>query len=513
MIVETIKNNIYVNKVVCKKKEIIMLEEDIIVPDIKPDILNTVSTSGNVCIYKKEVLDEKIKIDGAINFYLIYLADSEESGTRSINSNIDFSKLIEIKGCNSDMILDSNIYIRNIECKVLNGRKVNVKIMLEIYVVLYMQEEINIIEDLKNIEDIQKLNKSIMLNKSTGRGQTKIYAKDTIILDNIDNLVEILSVDISIINSDLKLSYNKVLVKSDANVKIMYLTDDNRICNIETNIPVMGFIDLPDISEVNICDIKYEIKNIIVKPNNVEEHSIYVEIEIEVMCSSYENMKVEIMQDIYSPSKDIKFKSKSVRTMCDKHITKGIFKMDENIEVEGVDSSNKICDVKILPQIQTEEVLEGRIIYKGNLDLKILYLSDLNLNSKNIKIPFEFNLEDTNINSNYDTETKINILSQDFIVINDNTINSRIELEFVTDVSKNVKMNVIDEIEADERLEYNYSIVIYFVKRGETLWEIAKKFGSRIEDIVAVNNIENTDIINEGQQLFIPRYQMSAIAR
>lgn len=511
MVVDTIKNSLYVNKIVCKKKEMVVLEEDIIVPDIKPDILNTISTSGNICIYKKEVLDEKVKIDGAINFYLVYLADSVECGTRSINSNIDFSKSIEIKGCNPEMILDSNICIKNIECKVLNGRKVNVKIMLEIYVTLYMQEEINMIEDVKDIEDIQKLNKSMMLNQSIGRGQTKIYAKDTIMIENIDNLVEILSVDVNIINSDLKLSYNKVLVKSDANVKIMYLTDDNRICNIETVIPVMGFIDMPDISDDNICDIRYEIKNVVVKPNNIEEHSIYVEIEIEAMCSSYENRKVEIMQDLYSPSKDIKFKSKNVKTMCDKHVTKGILKIDENIEVEGMNGSDKICDVKITPQIETENVLEGRIIYNGNLDLRILYLSDINLNSKNIKIPFEFNLEDSFINSNYDVETNINILSQDFIVINDNTINSKIELEFTTNVSKNMQMNIIDEIEVDERLEDNYSMVIYFVKKGETLWDIAKKFGSRIEDIVAVNDIEDENKINEGQQLFIPRYQVRAV--
>ena len=35
MVVETIKNSICVNKIICKKKEIVVLEEDIIVPDIK----------------------------------------------------------------------------------------------------------------------------------------------------------------------------------------------------------------------------------------------------------------------------------------------------------------------------------------------------------------------------------------------------------------------------------------------------------------------------------------------
>lgn len=36
------------------KKELIMVEGDMIVPDSKPDILNTICTSGVVCIYKKK---------------------------------------------------------------------------------------------------------------------------------------------------------------------------------------------------------------------------------------------------------------------------------------------------------------------------------------------------------------------------------------------------------------------------------------------------------------------------
>ena len=67
MVVETIKENLCVNKLVATKKELIMVEGDMIVPDSKPDILNTICTSGVVCIYKKEVQEDKIRIDGNIN--------------------------------------------------------------------------------------------------------------------------------------------------------------------------------------------------------------------------------------------------------------------------------------------------------------------------------------------------------------------------------------------------------------------------------------------------------------
>ena len=45
----------------------------------------------------------------------------------------------------------------------------------------------------------------------------------------------------------MKISYNKILTKAEANVKIMYLTEDNRIGTISSKIPIVGFIDIPDV--------------------------------------------------------------------------------------------------------------------------------------------------------------------------------------------------------------------------------------------------------------------------
>ena len=49
-------------------------------------------------------------------------------------------------------------------------------------------------------------------------------------------------------------------------------------------------------------------------------------------------------------------------------------------------------------------------------------------------------------------------------------------------------------------------MVIYFVKPNDTIWNIAKRFGSTVDDIVRVNGIENPENIQVGKQLFIPRY-------
>ena len=286
MAIETIKDSLTLNQIIGQKRESFVVEEDCIVPDVKPDILNIISASGIVCIYKKEIMDEKIRLDGCVNTYIMYLADTEENQVRSLNTNIDFTQMIDVEKIKSEMNLDANVVLKGIEAHVLNGRKLHVKAILEIDAKVSSNENIEYAKEINNLRDVQCLNKEIQINSLIGTGNTKIYAKDTINIDEADNLVEVMRADVRITNRDVKTSYNKILIKSDLQVKIIYLTEDNRINIKEATIPVVGFIDLPNISEEHTCNVKYEIKNIIIKPNNVEEHSIYVEAEIEVYCEA-----------------------------------------------------------------------------------------------------------------------------------------------------------------------------------------------------------------------------------
>ena len=92
MLLETEKENVCINQLVGQKKDEIIVEGDVIVNDVKPDVLSIISTSGIPCIYKKEVMDGKIKLDGSINTYIIYLSDNDESTVRSLNTTLDFTR-------------------------------------------------------------------------------------------------------------------------------------------------------------------------------------------------------------------------------------------------------------------------------------------------------------------------------------------------------------------------------------------------------------------------------------
>ena len=483
-----------------------MVEEDFVVPDIKPDILNTIRTNGTVCVYKKEVMDGKVKIDGSINVYIMYLADDELSSVRSLNTTLDFSQTIDFDNVKEGMILEDKVNLKSIECRVLNGRKVNVKAMLDLELKITSNEEVEFVKELEEVKDVQLLNKNLTLNSLLGTGCTKVYAKDTIMIDSLDNLLEIMKVDFSIINRETKISYNKVLVKADACVRMVYLTEDNRICTTSNLIPVMGFIDMPDVTDENLCDVRYEVKNLLIKPNNIEEHSIYIEAELEINCNVFQSRELNIIQDLYSPSVNLVYKQKQIQAIAQKEIVKDVCSIREKQFISEI-GNHKIYDAQIKPTIINKTILKDRILYEGEMELNLLFDMDntARVETKNIIMPFTFNMDCMGVMPTSDIETNIEVVLQDFTIMPDESIDVKVDLEFEVNLSNNQNLQVIEEINVDESRENErYSLIIYFVKPGDTLWNIAKKFRSTVSNIVKVNGIEDENKINIGQQLFIP---------
>lgn len=507
MSIEVLQDNICINRLVERKKKEITLESSIIVPDVKPDIVKPIDLSGNVCIYKKEIINGRIKIDGTIDCNIIYLVDSVDESIRGLNSNIDFSEFLEIDSNISEADIDANIIIKNMECEVLNGRKVNLKATIELSARLYSNDGVNILKDINGARGIQKLNKIVQLNSMVGKNTAKSIAKENIILNQEEHVVEILKKEIRIINKDFKISYNKVVAKSEVSVKILYLTEDGRINYVEKIIPIMGFIDMENVTEENICDVKYCMKNILVKLNNTDENSIYLEIEVEISCYSYETKDVELIQDVYTPFSNIEYNRKSIKAMVGLQNISDKYAINEQILSPEI-SNSRIYNVSTTTNINTVKIVGSKAIYEGEAFVNILYESTevTRIDKKEFKFPINYEIDILEGMNEENLDIMLEVENYNVSSQGDN-IQVNIELNISTKMFKTIELNIIDNVEEKElENQEEYSIIVYFIKAGDTLWNIAKKYRSTVENIKQINNIEDEDKLEINQQLFIPRY-------
>ena len=514
MEIDVNKENVCINKLICEKKELIFVEEDMIVPDSKPDILNTINLTGNVCIYKNEAMDEKVKVEGSVNTYIMYLPDSQNDILRGLNANINFSQMIGVSESREGMNCITNVVVKSLECKVLNGRKINVRAGLEVNIKLYDNEDIEIISGINNIEGIQTLEKSLTINSLVGSGSTRVYVKDTLNIDDQDEILEILKSEINLVDNDIKISYNKVLSKCEAEVKIMYLTQDNRINTVQGRIPAVGFIDIQNVSEENTCDVKNEIKNILIRPNPAEEHSVYVEIELESMCMCYEKKEITTIQDMYSPTTDLSFTEKRVTTTSEKLVRTKNFTVTSKTNIPDL-SDGSLLDVEIMSSINKEQKTTSKIIYEGELSLNFIFIQGSStVNSKISKIPFDFSIDNPFMSEQVNVDTTDSIINKNFVVKPNGDVECSIDMEFIAEFYENIGINLIDNVQVNEMSrstsdDYD-SLIIYIVQPGDSLWKIAKRFKSTVEEIAVTNGIEDRDKINVGQKLYIPKFNYTS---
>ena len=489
------KNTVTINKKLITTKKVLEVSGDIIVPDIKPDIVSIINTNGIPYIYKEDVGTGRVRFDGNIDSFVVYLADNGE--TRSIGASLSFSDSIENTLIKETSFSKQQIHLENIEAKVLNERKISIKANLKVTLDVFEKEEVEITSDFNELDGIEKLKETVTIKSIVGTNKIKTSIKEDISVDNSFSVAEILKTNVEIGNLENKISYNKVLAKADAEVKIVFLSEDGRIGVASSNIPVMSFIDVEKVTDGHECQVEYMIKNMVFKVNSKEMHSITCQIEFEVLCSVFENKTIDVIQDMYGIKNSLEFSKKEIEVPVFLEASNEKISISEKIQVEDI---LNVLDVNT--HFRKVNSTKSGNMYNSECEasLDIFYEADNRngLNIKSITIPFMIKQEN-------DEEIDFEISNKQFTVSAEN-VNCNMDILLKNNRYSMKKISVIDNVECkDCDQEDDYKMFLYFVKPGDTIWNIAKRFKVCSDDIIAMNKIENKDKINVGDRLYIMR--------
>lgn len=484
------KNMVLINKKTASTSKTLEITGDVIVPDVKPDILNIINTNGIPYIYKEDIGNGRVRLDGNIDTYVVYLADNGE--TRSIQTTLSFSESIEDKAITEMSFSKQSVSLEMVEAKVLNERKISIKANMKIKCDVFEKSEIEINNDFNEIENIEILKETLNIKSVIGSNKVKTSIKEDIALEESYSVAEILKVDVEVSNLENKISYNKVLAKADSNVKIIFLSEDGRIGTANANIPIMSFIDIDKVTELNTCEIEYSVRNMLFKPNT---NSITCQVDFEALAIAYEVKTIDVVQDMYGLRNTVEFSKKEFEVELSKKSKEEVLNLNEKIVVEDI---LNILDVTTRPRIINENRIGNSFNCECEIVLDIYYEADNRngLNVKNVAIPFMIK-----------TENPENI---EFVVSNKkftvNSENVNCDIDVLTRTSGNCLKNIsmIENVSCKECEDENaYKMFMYFVKSGDSVWKIAKCFKVPMNDIIELNNLENPEKLQVGDRLYI----------
>ena len=80
-------------------------------------------------------------------------------------------------------------------------------------------------------------------------------------------------------------------------------------------------------------------------------------------------------------------------------------------------------------------------------------------------------------------------------------------LDYIANVYKKDIVQTINQINVEdmdkEELNNYPSITVYAAKKGDSLWNLAKRFNTTVQDIVEINDLDENAALNLGQKLII----------
>lgn len=519
MSLELIKEAVRFKKVVGEDSTQVIFENDIIVPDVKPDVLRILLLDGEAYVKDFEARHGGIFIEGAINFKIIYLPDEEGQTVKSINTSAPFHHIIELPETRQGMDCKVKCRVEHMECDLVNSRKINVKTILGVSgkVTKIVEEGISCDVD-KADDSVQLLKKRIGINSFSGGAETTAEVKDIMeVPAGKPSIDEILRMDVKVTEKDYKLIDDKVTVEGELSILTLYIGDDeNRSLQVmEHALPFSQTIDLPGVNENSSCRIDIRIVETSFEATEDSDGELRMldgSVAMAITAEAYGSKEYEIIEDAYSTGARLSLEVEPVlvEECFDERKTQVIIKDTIALDENSPDIS-EIFNVLGRPSIVGYRINEGKIDIDGVLGSNVLYLANSPENPVSCQekeICFSHAIEKPGIMPGMSCEFDAAVDSCNYSLISSKEVEIRYVLSIASKVYCTTPIQILQKIN-EQPIEMRDdedrpNIILYFVQKGDTLWNIAKKYRTTMEKIKKANELESDSMPNVGEHLLIP---------
>lgn len=518
MSVELIKKPITLDEMPIKESVQVIKERDIIVPDGKPDMQSIVQLDGKMNIDQIDVTQDRIMYRGKVNVCILYTSVNNPKCVYTMKGTIPIEDFVILEGVNKDQKVDFDYEIEHMSYNILNERKVNVKAIIKIDVEAKGNKETTVATAVKADEPMEIKEEKIKIVSLDGEKEDKVVVKEDLTIPQAKPCVgEILLNDYEIQDEQVKRTDTEVKYNGVVEVTTMYKAcdDEEDIEIIKHKVPFEGSMECvkSDDEKCWNAELSVEPSYMQVTPDyDGEDRIIECEFIVGIKFINYNQNEYDIVTDVYCPGHKIKTKEKTLDYMNLKNYIKTSIPKKEAIPVEAeMPENTEVYSVEVMPTIEEKTVDGDKLTLKGTIEMKTTCLNKTEEGntidtSVNI-VPFTEEIEVGNMPENAVVvptvtakETKVYSQTKKELVI-------EYLLDYLAEIYTEDVLNVLEEIDIEdmtkEEMDNYPSMTIYQVKKGDTLWALAKQFNTTVKDIQELNDIEIPENLQEGQKIII----------
>lgn len=503
-----LKTPVFAMETVFNDSAEIPIDIDFTLPDYCPDVTKILKCRAVSRIVSKSAGGRSVTVDGCVTITVMY-ADAD-ARLCSYEYQYPFSKIFETGTDTDGTVLRVRTRTEYINCRAVTGRKIDIHGAAGVFVTLCKRKCTEVISDIDD-KNIELLRGSAPATSPMGMSEKYIIIEEDIEIGQGQPAIQsVLRYDATAAVKECKLLNNKVMVKGELVLKILYCPENGIPQMITDTEPFSQLVEVDGVTDSCECDASASVANIELKPRISaagEARSFTLNAKLLLCCECYCNNDIDLVLDAFSRQynadivrNDICF-NKIVRNInesfsCKKSVTVP----DENI----TSVSDMWCEVK------TEGVkCEGNeLVISGTVTASfIVNGSDGEPSYFEKPIEFEYRTQNDVPPDCLKCEPHFSVMSSGYTMTGAGNVEIRVELSVNAAVYRCSNVSLITDVTIDENSPVTKSdrgaMTIYFASDGENVWDIARHYLASVADIKQINDIEE-NILESGKMVLIP---------
>lgn len=518
MALELIRDTLKFEQLVGDGQSQALLDRDVIVPDIKPDIERVLSVEGKINITNKDVDQDRVAVDGTVNFSILYSANDESQPVYSMSHTDSFSQFINVPGAMPRMDAEIKCDFEHIDFSRINGRKFNLQCVINLKGKVKDRIPVDIVKDAGGVPDIQVLRDTVVTDDIISENTAQAVVRGTIkIPENIPPAEEILKYRAVIHKKDISVEEGKIIITGSLLIPVLFSARNEEkadLYRLEDDLVFTHTVDMPDAVPDMASNVDYVLDDVyaeVREDENGERRQIDVEAVVGLKIKATHKVEYPVIVDLYAPSRVIEPEKMDITS--DLYFGRGVSQafIKENLQLSKEHPEvEKIYDMIFQPAV-TECVIEDeKIVVEGIVGCDIIYLSrgeERSVHSFSEEIPFRTSIPMPGCKTDMQPQVNVDIESAGCNIFTKDEIEVKITLGFIAELFQKVKKAFIvraEEMEGEVPI-HKASITIYMVQPKDTLWQVAKRYYTTVQDIVKVNEIADSETLTPGMKLIIPK--------
>lgn len=512
---ELVKKKIHMDRIGSKAQAQMILEEDVNISDNKPDADTLFVSKGDIILEEIRAAENTVTVKGKMNVSVLYLTDVEGMCAGMV-ATLPFEEKMNMDGVKNGSSIQADWKIDDLTASLINSRKISIQALVTLFLESREESEQEMAVDIYHEEPLEYRKRELPIAQLTMQKKDIFRIKEEMELSgNLPNAFQIVWHHIAFDHMEFSPMEGKIAVQGEMRAFFLYEGegDNDRTLWYENTVPFSGVMECAGCHEGMIHYVGYKLGqcNVEVRQDfDGEERIFCIDAVLDLDIHLYEEEKAEVLSDIYGVDKEITAVTNEVKMKSLLYTGNSKCKIADRVTMETTEQPiYQLIHSDANVQIDEETITEDGLLVEGSLMINSLYLGtdgSKSLRSTTKVLPFTHVIEIDEITPAciYKLQCSVEQLTVTMLGKEDLDVKAILLLRAIVFMMQDV--NLITDIEVSaldlEKLSELPGMAICVVGKGDTLWDIGKRYYVPISLLKEVNDLA-TEEIKAGDKILV----------